>query len=274
MQNSLVPNQGRYDSEAISFPVVCGVPVSWGKINLQRANNFKAIVNPETGKVFSIVSNDYKLIRHEEAVQKIERTIDDYPDLGNYRTETRFYNDGGRMRRTYRFYEKPVKIKSGDSVNPELQLFNSYDTSWPFIVILGAFRIVCSNGLVVGEKYMHLRKRHVYDFTQIEIKKVVSTALKRLKLQTSQWEKWADKELTEKSYFKVMKVMKVGKKAAEIIEDRISQDASGFTDNRFPIMSIWIFYNVLTWYITHRAVSLNHRVEMERRLRSAMKYWV
>lgn len=152
-------------------------------------------------------------------------------------------------------------------------MFNSYDTSWPFIVILGAFRLVCSNGLVIGEKYLQIRKRHIYGLDQLNIKKQVSTALKRLKLQTNQWEKWANNELTEKSYSKVMKAMKVGKKATEIIEDRISQDASGFTDNGFPIMSLWIFYNVLTWYITHRAVSLNHRVEMERRLRSAMRHF-
>ena len=31
--------------------------------------------------------------------------------------------------------------------------------------------------------------------------------------------------------------------------------------------SLWQFYNVVTWYITHHAALLNHRVEMEKRLR-------
>jgi len=59
----------------------------------------------------------------------------------------------------------------------------------------------------------------------------------------------------------------------ELIEERTAHETKDYTDKGFPIMNLWIFYNVLTWYITHRAVSLNHRVEMERRLRSAIKFW-
>ena len=70
-----------------------------------------------------------------------------------------------------------------------------------------------------------------------------------------------------------MKAMKFGKKATSEIENRAAREAEGFTDNGFPIMSLWIFFNILTWYITHRAVSLNHRVEMERRLRSTLRHF-
>jgi len=127
--------------------------------------------------------------------------------------------------------------------------------------------------LVVGDKYLYLRKRHVYDFEQMNIKEQVSTALKRFNLQTNQWKKWIEIKLTEKTYAKVMKTMKFGKEAVEEIENRTDQEVKSYTDNRFPIMNLWIFYNILTWYITHRAVSLNHRVEMERRLRSAMRHF-
>jgi hypothetical protein len=49
-------------------------------------------------------------------------------------------------------------------------------------------------------------------------KKQVSTALKRLKLQTSQREKWADRRLTEKAYNKAIANMKFGKRAIGFIE--------------------------------------------------------
>ena len=258
---------------ATSFPEVSEVPVSWGEINLQRANKYKAIVNPATEKVYSIVSKDYKLIRHEDAVQRIESAINKHPGLSKYRTDTEFYNNGGRMRMIYRFYEKSVEIKKDDTVNPELHLYNSYDITWPFIVLIGAFRFVCANGLVVGDKYLYLRKRHVYDFEQMDIKEQVSTALKRFNLQTNQWKRWTELRLTEKTYTKVMNAMKFGKKSMEEIKERTAREVEGYTDNGFPIMNLWIFYNILTWYITHRAVSLNHRVEMERRLRSAMRHF-
>jgi hypothetical protein len=34
-----------------------------------------------------------------------------------------------------------------------------------------------------------------------------------------------------------------------------------------PATSLWQFYNVVTWYISHHAASLNHRVELEKQLR-------
>ena len=259
------------DTGEISFPEIVEQPVMWGYYrDLHQADRYKAIVDSDTGKVFSIVSNDYKLIRHEEAIERIEEAIYEVPDLGEYEIYTRFYHDAGRMRRTYRFYEISVEIGQRDPVNPELHLFNSYDVTWPFIITLGAFRLICTNGLIVGKRVLYLRKRHVLGLDQIDPKEQVSTALKRFSKQTDKWKAWAERQLTEKTYSRVMKAMKLGKKATQEIKGRIEQEAKGFDDNHVPIMSVWIFFNILTWYITHRAISLNHRVEMEKRLRAAI----
>ena len=259
------------DIGEISFPEIVEQPVMWRyHRDLHQADRYKAIVDSDTGKVFSIVSTDYKLIRHEEAIKRIEEAIYEVPDFGEYKTYTNFYNDGGRMRRTYRFPKISVEIERGDAVNPELHLVNSYDVTWPFIILLGAFRLICTNGLVIGKKFLYLKKRHVLGLDLIDPKEQVSTALKRFDKQTVKWKQWAQRQLTEKTYTHVMNAMKFGKKATQEIGDRMEEDAKDFDDNHVPIMSVWIFFNILTWYITYRAVSLNHRVEMEKRLRAAM----
>jgi hypothetical protein len=79
----------------------------------------------------------------------------------------------------------------------------------------------------------------------MDVKDQILTALKRFNLQTSQWKRWAVLRLTEKIHAKIMKSMKFGKKAVKEIEDRTGQEAEGFTDNGFPIMNLWIFYNIL-----------------------------
>ena len=254
-----------------TFPAVCETPVAWGNVNLQRTDDYKAIVNPETGKVFSIVSKGYKLIRHEEAVFLIERVLNKSSPLGRYDLRTEFYNDGGRMLRTYRFFDKKVEIQKGDTVSPELHLFNSYDSSWPFTVTLGGFRFVCANGLVVGKLFLYLRKRHVYDFNQIDIEDEVVSAFDRFNLQTKQWSNWSERKLTENEFIKTLKGMKFGQEATNQIRQKVESEAKGYLNDGFPSLSTWTFYNVLTWYITHRAVSLNHRVEMERRLRALLE---
>jgi hypothetical protein len=260
--------------QEISFPQVLEQQVMWGyQRDFHQADKYKALVNPETEKVFSVVSKDYRLIRHEEAVKRIEEAISRTPELGSHRIEAGFYNDGGRMRLRYIFQDVSVEIEEGDSVNPELQLFNSYDLTWPFIVILGAFRIICTNGLVVGEKLVHLKKRHTRQLDQIDLREELTTALERFYLQTDQWKEWASYQLSSKTYNRVMEDMKFGAKATEEIEKRAEQRAEGFDDYGFPIINGWIFFNILTWYITHRAVSLNHRVVKEKRLRTAKDHF-
>jgi hypothetical protein len=56
-----------------------------------------------------------------------------------------------------------------------------------------------------------------------------------------------------------------------MIQDQIDAEADEYAPDGCPVMSLWVFYNVITRYITHKAVSLNHRVEMERRLRGVVK---
>jgi hypothetical protein len=183
MQNRLFPDEYRNASGNILFPAVCETPITWGDFNKNRADGFKAIVNPETGKVFSVVSTGYKLIRHEDAADRLENILNEHPEFGKYSTKTEIYNEGARLRRTYCFYQRGVEIDKGDLVNPELHLSNSYDRSWPFTVLLGAFRLICNNGLVVGIKFIHLKKRHAHNFDQIDIENQVSKALERFYLQ-------------------------------------------------------------------------------------------
>ena len=178
------------------------------------------------------------------------------------------------MRRTYRFTEIGFEIRKGDVINPELHVFNSYDTSWPFIILLAAFRVICANGLVVCEEYLHLRKRHIYELGQINVVEEVGTALKRFNQQARQWKGLTEKKLTPRAYSKVLEAMRLGIKAREEVESRIFREADGIDPDGFPILTVWGFYNVLTWHISHNSVSLNHRVEMEGRLRAAISHLV
>lgn len=257
-----------------SFPNVVLMPVCWKDGNNQHdSDGYRAVVDKNTGKLFSIVSSYYKLIRHEDAIAEVERAVERNRDLGSYACETDFYNEGARMRRTYRFTNVSVNITPGDSVKLELHLFNSYDLSWPFIIILGAFRIVCGNGLVVGKTYYHLRKRHVFDFADAALLDNLSHVIKRFSRQTNRWQKWTELPLTEKTYSDVFLSMKLGENAISEIESEANRQSWHISESGMPIVDLWGFYNLLTWYITHRAVSLNHRVTMEASLRRALKYF-
>ncbi|MFO7715291.1 DUF932 domain-containing protein [Desulfosarcina sp.] len=255
----------------LPFPKVIEAPVSWkdhGAFN--DANRFKALVNPDTSQVFSIVSKDYRLIRHEEAVSRLEDVIHKSQGLGQYEVDRALYNKGARIRQTYRFIDQKSTIAAGDFVNPELHLFNSYDVTWPFTFLLGAFRFVCGNGLVVGKKFLDFKRRHVYALEKMGIEEEVKTALERFDKQAGQWRRWASTQLSGKAFTGIIKGMAFGEKAKALIGKHIKSGFPGNEPGQLPAMTLWQFYNVVTWYITHHAASLNHRVELENRLRVAM----
>lgn len=253
-----------------AFPMVAEQPVFCGsKAKSWTADNHKAIVDLATGKVFSIVSQDYRLIRHEDAIEFIEGAIQKNPELGAYITTTSFYNDGGRMLHAFRFPGISVQIDRGDSVSLELHLFNSYDMTWPVVVLLGAFRLVCANGLVIGKKYYQFRKRHVFRLEDIGLEANLERSIGRFTLQAKEWRKWAEIPMTMAVYDRVMRSMQFGVQAAGEIEERIWNE-NGYPQGNAPLVTLWAFYNVLTWYITHRVASLNRRVEVENKLRVTM----
>jgi len=254
------------------FPKVVMKPLHWKEDNMERkAKGVYAILDRDTGKVFSTVSKDYRLIRHEEAIAEVESAIGRSMNLGPYMISTDFYNDGARMRRTYRFPETSVNVAPDDDVNLTLDLYNSYDLVWPFKVILGGFRLVCSNGMVIGKNYYRFEKRHIFDLADVAMLDDLSTSIKGLKAQSKKWKQWANTRLTPRVYDAVMKTMKLGVKAVGEIEEEAKRTT--LDEGSVLNISLWEFYNLLTWHITHRAVSLNHAVEMEDRMRVAMKYF-
>ena len=258
----------------IIFPEIVEQPVMWGYYrDLHDADRYKTIVERDTGKLFSIVSKEYKLIRHEQAVDEIEGLIYGNEDLGDPTIKTSFYSDGGRMCRRYRFEKVAVEIEPGDNLHPELHLYNSYDVTWPLIVVLGAYRLVCTNGMVVVKTLFRFKKRHVLELERMNFKKDVSTVLARFESQVKTWREWRTRPISLENYDKVMNTMDFGKKATEQIESKVNEDFEGFLFRGYPQITAWLFYNILTWYITHRAVSLNHRVELESRLRRAIVHF-
>jgi len=108
--------------------------------------------SPE-GKIFSLnkVSKDYKLVQHHEALHKaLEAIINKAPEFGIPEIETTFTNNGGRMYAKMTFPEV-IKIQEKDPIKPQVILTNSADLSKRFTLIFGAFRLICSNGMVIPD---------------------------------------------------------------------------------------------------------------------------
>jgi len=65
---------------------------------------------------------------------------------------TRKPDNEGYQKHLLRFYN-PELIKTNEE-RPEIVLINSFDGTTSFIMMIGVFRFVCSNGLIVGKEMM------------------------------------------------------------------------------------------------------------------------
>ena len=75
-----------------------------------------------------------------------------------------------------------IKIMNGDNVEayPRIMLTTSHDGFCSFKFMVGLFRLVCSNGLVIAdEEYANLSIRHI-NYTMEELKKTVAIAVDNL----------------------------------------------------------------------------------------------
>lgn len=67
----------------------------------------------------------------------------------------------GFQKHMLRFTHESFQTQNVGEYRPEIVLVNSYDGTSSFRLMLGIFRLVCSNGLVVGDTFESYRVRHV-----------------------------------------------------------------------------------------------------------------
>jgi hypothetical protein len=106
------------------------------------------------------VSEKYKVIKTGELVSQLENEGYAVRELKVQRSRKPEYRGFGihalRMR-----HENLILNREG--LTPEIVLRNSYNGTSCFEIMMGVFRLVCSNGLVVGTTYESLKVRHVGD---------------------------------------------------------------------------------------------------------------
>ena len=250
------------------FPTVREDVVSWGRRSRVHCPDYKAVVNPKTGDTFSIVSNNYKLVKHEEALETVIDAVDSHQEFGKYEVDTQLLNNGAKMKTKIRFPEVEYDIGGGDLINPTIEVKNSYDAGWQYEIRFGAFRLVCSNGLVIGKQFVHYLKRHTQSLDQEKVKQVLIAGMEEFSEQTELWKTWVDQVTTATEYEQVMTEMDFSKKDSEAIHEEVEANSNIIQDNlKRKTLSKWVLYNILTAYVTHQVQSEIRRTNLESKLR-------
>ena len=161
-----------------TFPVF-EAPVTYDTPKGDITTNYKLIVREDTNKILSCMTNDYKLVTN--------KTIIDYADpiikKNNGKVkEVRTLNNGAKTIMKWTFPNDTVKIGPNDLINPEIIIRNSYDGTIGVNVMAGAFRLVCSNGMVIGVVLDDYKNKHsVHNMELDKLEEIITDTISKTK---------------------------------------------------------------------------------------------
>jgi len=213
---------------------------------------FKAIVNPETEKLISVVGAGYKLEHNGEVFPKFEDAIrlSSLNTAGMTRDVSTSHGEG-RTVVSYTFPEHRVSIKDKDEMDLTLTVLNSYDMSWRFRSIMGAFRLLCANGMIVGDPLAEYSGKHTASLDTDRAIKDLGVALEVYLQNTGIWQEYPDIDVTPVQIDTVFGAISKGsKKMLKTLDEtfnNIYKEEMGST--------LWALYNTLTDWSTHTKIS-------------------
>ena len=110
------------------------------------------------------VSDYYTLVKTIDVVEAIQ-------DSGWYPVSVR--EQGTRVAKNAGYQKHMIRFSRPEDLNSltqrvEIVLFNSHNRTVSFQLKIGIFRIICMNGMVVGDQFMQYKQRHIgFDFKDL-----------------------------------------------------------------------------------------------------------
>lgn len=252
----------------MNLPRAKAVPVYHG-VDQEDSLGYQALVDEENGRLFSIVSESFRVVQHRDLLDQVYSSVYRHPEYGSPESRVMLYNGGARMKATLTFPEVQVPIgDNGDLINPQITIRNGYDGNWALSILFGAFRLVCSNGLVIGEKALQYRKEHVHDVGEIWRMDSLSVAMDQFSRVKDIWKGWADTILTQdQAKEKVGRMQFTPNEEKDLLQEVEVSSGESLDDPKMKVITAWILFNLVCQYATHRVQSEQRRMQIESRAR-------
>lgn len=246
--------------QALNLPTVEEAIVAFRPSKWHQTDRYKALVNAESGQLYAIHTSAYRTVPHEDGLFNTLQAIGRNSEYGDVQVDISEYDGFKRLHGKLTFIDHHYEIKPGDTVNPSIEYYNSYDGSWAEKLSFGAFRVVCANGLVVGQKFMVATAPHI---GQVRDQMYINLdhSLEQFSYQTGIWREWVDKEL-QIAHLDVLEELELNQ-----------EEHSTLVEQTEPQMDLWTFYNLITALVTHQMQSLNKRVKTWNHLRARTENW-
>ena len=144
-------------------------PVKEDTIYTGKGNEsgYKFIMREDTDEILSCVTDSYKLIKNKDVVDKVLK-IFKKKKIKNDFVGARQFSNGAKTTYTWNLTNQKVETNKGEEHYPQIILVNSYNATTQLSFLAGVFRLICSNGLVIGHTVGNKTNRHSIYNTELE----------------------------------------------------------------------------------------------------------
>jgi hypothetical protein len=159
------------------------------KIDDRIINGTRYLIDMSEGNTDDMivpVSESYELVRNEDIISPLiaKFGIDNVVQASRSRHQYMFKINTGRT----------IDLGSGDLVDEQIVMYNSYDKTRAFGLFFGAFRHICANGMYSGQSVISYRKVHTGN---IPVDRLMSDVLTSYESNSfDQWRALRDANLT------------------------------------------------------------------------------
>ena len=231
--------------DALSFPLVHEASLYAG-MRQTPIDSHKAIQD-EHGKPIAVVGSGYTLVQNADIFPQMEQAIFDsaIDTTGVIRKIDQSHN-GARTVVNYIFPAHTIEVAQGDDVSLRISVLNSYDGSWRFMSLVGAVRLICTNGMVVGEYFSSFYGKHTKNLdTDVAIKKL-ENALEVYGQNADLWTKYPSTPVSDLQATNVLTSLAGGSKT---LLELLQQTHVKYVDELGK--NLWALFNTLTDWSSH-----------------------
>lgn len=133
------------------------------------------MINTNTTKAIKL-SDKYKPISDEQVLSYLNDKGFTVSSVNFARLNKNNYHLQGLQRRVYRLRHKDFTANAQGLI-PEIILVNSFDGKCSWRIMLGVYRLVCSNGLIAGTTYGERRVKHIGDNVLDKVNEAINVTL-------------------------------------------------------------------------------------------------
>lgn len=243
----------------LSFPVLKSGQIKFDTFDAKTESMIRVsipernvIYNPETRDIFSIVSDKYKIIPHKQVLDSVfiglkgqEHTIQ----------SLHIKDNGARFDLHIQLPESYPITPDGDVIQAQIIATNSYNGETGLHIDMGAFRLVCLNGMRIGKTAVSVHKRH-YHFNYKDVSETFTKQTAYFRKEIVPFIKeCAEVGITAKEGLELIAKFKFSETHKEQMENRWHTQKN---------KTAWMLYNAITYVATHRVTSYAIRERMQR----------